>query len=73
MGDLSYCKTMAEYSRWMNQKLYGICAEIPGVKRKEDLGAFFKSIHETLNHILMGDRPWLRRFTSSRAESDRHI
>lgn len=63
MDNLSYCKTMAEYNYWMNQKLYTICAEIPDSERREDLGAFFKSIHGTLNHILVGDRIWLGRFT----------
>ncbi|MFQ5938396.1 MAG: DinB family protein, partial [Acidiferrobacterales bacterium] len=53
---------MAEYNRWMNGKLYAVCAEIPDEKRKADLGAFFKSIHGTLNHLLWGDRIWLRRF-----------
>lgn len=53
---------MAEYSQWMNQKLYGVCSEIPDEKRKADLGAFFKSIHGTLNHILVGDRIWIGRF-----------
>jgi len=54
---------MAEYNQWMNEKLYAICAEIPEEKRKENLGAFFKSIHGTLEHILHGDRAWMGRFT----------
>lgn len=57
---------MAEYNRWMNQKLYAVCANIPDEKRKADLGAFFRSIHGTLNHILWGDRIWLWRFTGER-------
>ncbi|GET39649.1 hypothetical protein MiSe_44200 [Microseira wollei NIES-4236] len=48
---------MAEYNQWMNQKLYAICAEIPEEKRQENLGAFFKSIHGTLNHIMSGRLP----------------
>ena len=63
MNNLSYCRTMAEYNHWMNQKIYTVCAEIPDDKRREDLGAFFKSIHGTLNHLLVGDRIWLGRFT----------
>lgn len=55
-------EVMAQYNHWMNQKLYAICAEIPDSKRKEDLGAFFKSIHGTLNHLLFGDRAWIGRF-----------
>jgi uncharacterized damage-inducible protein DinB len=58
-----YYQTMAEYNHWMNQKLYAICAEIPDTKRKENLGAFFQSIHGTLNHLLFGDRAWMSRFT----------
>mgnify|MGYP005852214907 CR=1 FL=1 len=63
MSDRTYYATMAEYNQWMNQKLYAIYAEIPDEKRKEDLGAFFKSIHGTLNHLLYGDRAWIGRFT----------
>ena len=33
-------------------------------KRKQDLGAFFKSIHGTLNHLLYGDKAWIGRFTN---------
>ncbi|KAM3095171.1 DinB family protein [Phormidesmis sp. 146-12] len=61
----NYYTTLAAYNHWMNQNLYEICANIPDAKRKEDLGAFFKSIHGTLNHILVGDRIWLGRFTQT--------
>jgi len=64
MIDGDYCQTMATYNQWMNQKLYAICAEIPDVERKRDRGAFFKSIHGTLDHLLYGDRAWLGRFTN---------
>jgi uncharacterized damage-inducible protein DinB len=59
----SYYELMAEYNHWMNQKLYALCAEISDEIRKQDRGAFFKSIHGTLNHLLFGDRVWLGRFT----------
>ena len=32
-------------------------------ERKRDRGAFFGSMHGTLNHLLWGDRMWLGRFT----------
>lgn len=63
MIDPTYCQTMAEYNQWMNQKLYLICTEISDDERKRDRGAFFKSIHGTLNHLLFGDRAWMGRFT----------
>ncbi|AFZ34015.1 DinB family protein [Stanieria cyanosphaera PCC 7437] len=62
MTNLKYYETMAQYNQWMNQKLYQICADIPDSKRKENLGAFFKSIHGTLNHLLYGDLAWMGRF-----------
>ena len=54
--------TMARYNQWMNTRLYAVCADIPDQERKADRGAFFKSIHGTLNHLLLGDRVWLARF-----------
>ena len=55
-------RTMAQYNRWMNERLYECCARIPDAERKRDAGAFFKSIHGTLNHLLLGDKIWLGRF-----------
>ena len=56
MPALDTFKIMALYNRWMNQRIYAVCAEIPDDERKRDRGAFFKSIHGTLNHLLLGDR-----------------
>ena len=57
----NYYELMAQYNKWMDLKLYSVCAEIPEVDRKKDMGAFFKSIHGTLNHIYFGDLAWLER------------
>jgi uncharacterized damage-inducible protein DinB len=59
----NHFELLARYNQWMNEKLYQVCAEIPDQKRKEDLGAFFQSIHGTLNHLLYGDKAWMGRFT----------
>ena len=58
-----HARTMAAYNRWMNERLYELCAGIPDADRKLDRGAFFKSVHGTLNHLLYGDRAWMSRFT----------
>jgi uncharacterized damage-inducible protein DinB len=63
MNHQNYYTVMAAYNAWMNQNLYAICATIPDEQRKADLGAFFRSIHGTLNHLLYGDRAWIGRFT----------
>lgn len=53
---------MASYNRWMNERLYAICAEIPDEERKRDRKAFFGSIHRTLDHLLLVDKVWVGRF-----------
>ncbi|MDP2349512.1 MAG: DinB family protein [Gammaproteobacteria bacterium] len=58
----TYSELMAQYNQWMNQKLYAICAGLTDAERRADRGAFFKSIHGTLNHILYGDKMWIGRF-----------
>jgi len=55
-------RDMASYNRWMNERLYAVCAQLSDDERKRDCGAFFKSIHATLNHLLLADKIWLGRF-----------
>ena len=54
----------AEYNRTFNRRLYEVAAELPDEVRKQDRGAFFGSVHATLNHILLADRVWLGRFST---------
>jgi uncharacterized damage-inducible protein DinB len=62
MIDPAFCKHFARYNRWQNQTIYSACAKLTDETRKRNMGAFFKSIHATLNHLLVGDRLWLSRF-----------
>jgi len=62
MITVDYARTMARYNRWINDSIYGLAARLSDAERKRDLGAFFKSLHGTLNHILVGDRVWMGRF-----------
>lgn len=57
----NYYELMAQYNKWMDEKLYKVCSEIPDTERRKDMGAFFKSIHGTLNHIYYGDLAWIER------------
>src|SRR5438094_8747613 len=59
--------TMARYKRLMNERLYAVAGKLSDEERKRDLGAFFRSVHGTLNHLLLADRAWLGRFTHERA------
>ena len=55
---------LARYNRWFNQRLYDACERLEDGERKRDRGAFFGSIHATLNHVMWGDRIWLARFAA---------
>jgi uncharacterized damage-inducible protein DinB len=63
MISVEYAQTLANYNWEMNGKLYACSATLTDEQRKRDVGAFFKSIHGTLNHLLVGDLLWLGRFT----------
>jgi uncharacterized damage-inducible protein DinB len=65
-------REMARYNRWMNDKLFAVAEKLDDAERKRDRGAFFGSIHRTLNHLLLADRVWLARFTGA-ALSDGEI
>jgi uncharacterized damage-inducible protein DinB len=56
-------RALARYNAWMNRSLYAVAATLSDEERTRDLGAFFRSVHGTLNHILLADRAWLGRFT----------
>jgi len=55
----------AGYNRWCNERLYAAAAKVSDAEYRADRGAFFKSLHGTLNHLLVGDRIWMRRFTGA--------
>jgi uncharacterized damage-inducible protein DinB len=55
--------TFAGYNAWCNERLYDAAATISDADYRRDRGAFFKSLHGTLNHLLLGDVIWMHRFT----------
>jgi uncharacterized damage-inducible protein DinB len=65
MADLGYVRRMARYNRWQNESLYGAADQIPDEERRRERGAFFGSIHATLNHLLWADRIWMSRFAGT--------
>jgi uncharacterized damage-inducible protein DinB len=56
---------LAAYNQWVNRRLYDAAAALPDGDYRADRGAFFGSLHGTLNHLLLGDRIWLHRFTGA--------
>ena len=53
---------MADYNASMNIEMYTQAAQLDPKTRRQDRGAFFGSIESTLNHILVADIIWMRRF-----------
>ncbi|WOS63824.1 DinB family protein [Sinorhizobium fredii] len=60
---LDHYRMFADYNRWANRRIYAAAAELSEAEYREDRGAFFGSLHGTLNHILAADRIWMKRFT----------
>ncbi len=63
--------TFAGYNAWANRRLYDASALLSDAEYRADKGAFFKSMHGTLNHLLATDRIWLKRFTGQGEAPDR--
>ena len=53
------------YNAWANKRLYDAAAQLSNEQYRADRGAFFKSVHGTLNHLLATDRIWMQRFTGT--------
>jgi uncharacterized damage-inducible protein DinB len=53
---------MSAYNQLMNEKLYGMAAQLSPEDLFSERKAFFGSLFGTLNHLVVGDRIWLKRF-----------
>ena len=56
---------MAAYNRWANAQVYEAASALAEEELNRQTGAFFPTLMRTLNHILVADRIWLKRFTGS--------
>jgi uncharacterized damage-inducible protein DinB len=61
----THARMMAAYGTWMNGRMLDLCGRLTDAERKRDLGAFFRSIHGTVDHLVYGDVAWMGRFTGS--------
>jgi uncharacterized damage-inducible protein DinB len=59
---LDHLNLMASYNQWMNEKLCAAAANLPAQELTADRKAFFGSILGTLNHLVVADIIWLKRF-----------
>ena len=58
----AFVRTMAAYNSGMNERIYDAASRLPDAARREQRGAFWGSIHGTLNHLLWADQIWMSRF-----------
>jgi uncharacterized damage-inducible protein DinB len=81
MDARSHFLTLARYHAWATQRLLDAVAPLGDEAYRRDVGLFFKSVHGTLNHLLVGEcLIWQQRFARAvsprlaldmEAESDR--
>ena len=59
----AYFGALARYHVWATQRVLDAVAALDEAAYRRDAGLFFRSIHGTLNHLLVTDQMvWLRRF-----------
>ena len=64
MHIVDHVRLLARYNHWMNEKVYAACASLSAEPFWRDRKAFFSSISGTLNHLLVADILWLKRFNA---------
>lgn len=62
MNRIEHIALMATYNQWMNRKVYDAASTLTHAQLTQDRQAFFGSILGTLNHLMLGDTVWLKRF-----------
>jgi uncharacterized damage-inducible protein DinB len=68
----AHFRAMARNNLWSNHRLHAACARLPAEEYRRDRRAFFRSIHGTLNHILLIDRYYLTALEGGLADASPH-
>jgi len=62
---LAHFRMLARYNTLANERLFEACSRLDDQEYRRERAGSFRSIHRTLNHILLGDRIWMARFTDT--------
>jgi uncharacterized damage-inducible protein DinB len=62
---IAHFQMLARYNTIANERLYEACSRLDNEEYRRERAASFRSVHRTLNHILLGDRIWMARFTET--------
>lgn len=57
----TYFLMLAHYNQWANQKLFSTLIGLTEEQLNQDCKAYFKSLMQTVNHVLVGDILWFER------------
>lgn len=68
MNPHAHFDTLARYNAWAYDRLLTAVTALPDADYRHDLGLFFRSVHGTLNHLLVGEHLlWFVRFAEGRS------
>jgi uncharacterized damage-inducible protein DinB len=67
----AHYRMFGRYNAWANGRLFAAAKSLSLEQYRSDRGAFFKSVHGTLNHLLATDLIWMQRFTGKGEAPDR--
>ncbi len=68
MDRSGHLRLMARYNSWMNERLLEVAGKLGPEALQAERNAFFGSILGTLNHLVVGDTIWLKRFAAHPAQ-----
>src|SRR5437879_1536677 len=57
-----HARTLFAYDAWANRRMLDACAALSGEQFTKDLGSSFRSVRDTLAHIMGAQWLWLERF-----------
>jgi uncharacterized damage-inducible protein DinB/GNAT superfamily N-acetyltransferase len=60
-----HLQTLARYNLWATRRLLDAVDALPEADYRREVGLFFKSVHGTLNHLLVAQQIWLSRFAEN--------
>lgn len=62
-------QNLAYYNERVNREMFAVLSVLTGRARKQEAGSWFGSIHGILNHVIICDFNWLKRYRALAPES----
>lgn len=66
----TYFVDLARYHAWANEIMFSALDQLSDEQRKADQGLFFRSIHHTVDHLLLVNRVWMGRLSGKPIAAD---